>query len=65
MVIKEADCKHPRRVCVRVCLPGVTSVGEVELEVSRVRWPRGKQGSSRDSSCVHPSVLYIMVTECL
>lgn len=36
--IREADDKHPeRRVCVKITLPGVKSVGEVELEVSKVR----------------------------
>ena len=35
--IKEASSKHPRRVCVKVNLPGVRSVTEVELEVSKVR----------------------------
>ena len=36
--IKEADSRHPRRVHMRVNLPGVRSVAEVELEVSSVSW---------------------------
>lgn len=52
--IKEASSKHPRRVCVKVNLPGVRSVTEVELEVSKVR------KSSRYLQCVY-TVTYILI----
>ena len=34
--LKEADSRHPVRVGVKVTLPGVKSVGEVDLEISKV-----------------------------
>ena len=34
--LKEADLKHPTRVSIKVTLPGVKSVGEVDLEISKV-----------------------------
>ena len=34
--LKEADLKHPTRVSIKVTLSGVKSVGDIDLEISKV-----------------------------
>ena len=57
--VKEPDSKHPtQRVLVKVALPGVSSVDQVDLEVSKVSWytphPPGvlpNQSQPREGTC--------------
>lgn len=66
--IKEADSSHPQRVHMKVNLPGVRSVAEVELEVSSVSWSSFNTQFTEDQNSykkLHPVHSHKTVHSCI